>query len=273
MNNYPTTNLEDIFLLDNISDEYRNKNFTTYKFNDNGKEIGVPRVSNILKECIFKEFLINWAAKIGTFQMKIEQNKATTIGTAVHEMIECYINNGDIIDLSYKLPPQYMEYINTAFNNFLCWENNLHNMGFNIDDVFGTEVEIVCPYYGGTIDCIMKINNAWYIIDFKTSKQISYEYIIQTCAYLWVVNNYYPKFPHINGIGIIRIDKEKSNKFNDLFLNEFDLYQNNLINEYIKGFGALLNSYYNNINMRNLFYKYKKEYNFESVLNNYIDSK
>ena len=39
--------LQDIFLL-SIDDEYRRKNFDTYKFYD----IPVPRVSNILKECI-----------------------------------------------------------------------------------------------------------------------------------------------------------------------------------------------------------------------------
>ena len=53
----------------------------------------------------------------------------------------------------------------------------------------------------------MKI--AIYIIDFKTSKQISYEYIIQTCAYMWLINNgFFPEISHIDGVGIIRVDKE-----------------------------------------------------------------
>lgn len=267
INQYPAisipTRLQDIFLLDNISEQYRLKNFDTYEFNG----IPVPRVSNILKECISKEFLISWAARLGMKQYMIEKNKATTIGSRVHEMIEYYLVNGTDLDLGYKIAPGYIKNVNIAYNNFKSWLDNINRLGYKIEKILAIEKEVTCPYYGGTIDCIMQINNAIYIIDFKTSKQISYEYIIQTCAYMWLVNNgYLPEISRIDGIGIIRVDKEKENKFEDLFLNYHIPYQRDIIDKYISGFGSLLNSYYNNINMKQLFSVYKKNYNFEETI-------
>lgn len=182
-------------------------------------------------------------------------------------MIENYLLTGNDLNLSYKIVPNYIKSVNIAYNNFKLWVDNINNLGYKIEKILATEQEVTCPYYGGTIDCIMEINGATYIIDFKTSKQISYEYIIQTCAYMWLINNgFFPEISHIDGIGIIRVDKEKEGKFEDLFLNEHIPYQKEIIDQYIRGFGSLLNSYYNNINMKILFSNYKKSYNFEETI-------
>jgi hypothetical protein len=258
--------LQDIFLLDSIDKNYREENFDTYKFYN----IPVPRVSNILKECINKEYLVKWAASIGIKAMYSQQKKATTIGTIVHELIERYLNNNNKEEYNYKskVPYSYLHSIEKSFNNFLLWEKNLNNLGYKIEKIIGTEIPISCPYYGGTIDCIMRINGANYIVDFKTSKSISFEYIIQTCAYLWVINNgYVNNIPYVDGIGIIRVDKQM-NKFEDLFLNLHIPSQKIIIDQYIQGFGSLLYSYYNQLNMKNLFGAYKKSYNFNETIEN-----
>ena len=62
-------------------------------------------------------------------------------------------------------------------------------LGYFIDKVIGVEIPISCPWFGGTIDAILVINGATYIIDFKTSKKISSEYLVQVAAYMWLVNN------------------------------------------------------------------------------------
>ena len=85
-----------------------------------------------------------------------------------------------------------------CFENFKLWEKRLYNLGGKIDEIIGLEVPVTCPWYGGTIDCIARINGAVYIIDFKTSKQISAEYLLQVTAYMWIINNNYaPYLPHI----------------------------------------------------------------------------
>lgn len=257
--------LEDLILLESV--DLARKKMDTYTFNN----IPVPRVSNILKECISKEFLMNWAAKLGK-QYYYEKVKATSIGTYVHEMIEYYMLNGTDLDIWYKIADPYKRYVATAYNNFKDWYNNLISRGYTIK-VIATEVSFGCPYYGGTIDLIAEINGATYIIDYKTSKQISFEYIIQTCAYKWAADNGYVKgVNHIDGIGIIRVDKEKV-KYEDLFLNEFIAEQKRIIDWYTTGFGSLLYSYYNIINMKQLFTDYKKEYNFISTIGEIYDEK
>lgn len=254
--------LEDIYLMDTIDDVYRKKYFTYYDFE--GK--GVPRVSNILKECIGKESLMMWAATVGKQEMMRIKNQATTVGSYVHEMIENFLLTGNDLDISYKVPHAYILEINMAYSNFKKWISYINSKGYVVEEIIATEYRISCPYYGGTIDCIMKINGKNYIVDFKTSKSISHEYIMQIASYMWIVNNgFCSELPHIDGIGIIRIDKEKD-VFEDLFLNEADPRQNMIINNYMRGFGVLVNSYYHNINMRRLFTQYKKEYKIENAI-------
>lgn len=93
--------LYNLFLLDELDFQKD----TPYTYNGT---IHVPRVSIILKECISKEYLINWAARIGKQQYAIERNKATTIGTRVHEMIENYLLNSLIFS---SVPPNFKKFI------------------------------------------------------------------------------------------------------------------------------------------------------------------
>lgn len=255
--------LSDIFLLNNFDEEYRENTWDTYKFNN----IPVPRVSNILKETIAKEYLVNWAAKVGYKNMEYIRNSATFIGSRVHELIEHYLTFNEDLDISYRISPRYMKKIDIAYHNFKAWLENLNKLGYKIEKIYGLEKSISCPYYGGTIDCIAQINGAVYILDWKTSKQISFEYIIQTIAYMWCINHGYVKdIHHIDGIGIVRVDKNKEDTYEDLFLNYHIPYQRDIINQYTNGFGFMLGSYYNNINMRLLFDQYQEKYSLKPVL-------
>ena len=133
------------------------------------------------------------------------------------------------------------------------------NNGYFISDIIGMEKVITSPYFGGTVDCICRINGRVYLIDFKTSKKISPEYLLQVCAYTWIINSgYVENLPKIDGVGIIRVDKETKHKYEDLFLN-FDIpWQRDILNKYITDFGILLNSYYTVIDMERSFTDIKK---------------
>lgn len=260
----PSINIPDklysIFELQGI-EEYRKK-FDTYNYNN----IPIPRVSNILDQCINKPYLVQWAASLGYRNYAIEKNKALTIGTRTHEAIENYLTTNTDVNIGITTPPSLVKYVKKAYNNFKAWVDNLHHLGYHIDEVIAIEKPLSCPYYGGTTDCILRINGKVYLVDFKTSKKISYEYLVQVCAYMWLINNgYSPDLPHIDGVGIIRVDKE-TNKFEDYFLNESDPIQNSYINSYIQGFGSLLSSFYHQINMQSIFNTYKKDYSIEDAL-------
>ena len=254
--------LSDIFLLDTIDESYRMKHFDYYDY----KGIGVPRVTNILKQCVNNEFLIAWAAKLGKQKYFYEKNKATTIGSRTHELIEEYLTTGRFAEnIFYKIPPSLKKNVSIAFDNFKEWMDNLAKHGYFISDIIAMEKQITCPYFGGTIDCICRINGKVYIVDFKTSKKISPEYLLQVCAYMWVCNSgYVENIPKIDGVGIIRVDKETKHKFDDVFLNADIPWQAETINKYINDFGILLHSYYTILSMEKEFPNIKK-----SVKNTY----
>lgn len=237
---------------------------------------GVPRVSHILAQCRNSEGLIQWAANIGRRKYDYYREKALTTGTIVHEMIDTFLlskyKNHTNFDLSFydnDFPEDCKTQIHNSVNNFIFWDNKLNELGYHIEEIIGIEVTITCPYYGGTIDAIIRINGAVYILDFKTSKQISPEYLLQASAYMWMVNNGYGgDLPHIDGIGIIRVDKNKYGIINDLFLNDFDQNQHFMINSYQKCFASYVEAYYRTYSTNYITKEYINIYDPVKVFSN-----
>lgn len=259
---------EDILDLVGIIEERKtwNKYKSKYKEEDT---IAVPRVTNILSSCKDSESLIRWAANVGRRKYDYYKNKALDIGTITHDMIDKYLLGKYVYNKEYKpnfydIDEEYSPYVYNAYNNFIAWETNLNNLGLNIEKVVGLEIEVTCPWYGGTIDAILKINGAYYIIDFKTSKAINYEYLLQTSAYMWIVNNNYAsvKLPHIDGIGIIRVDKSKLGIIDDMFITDNCPANRNIIEEYQRCFASYVNAYYRRINASYIYSSYSNNYNF-----------
>ena len=108
--------------------------------------------------------------------------------------------------------------VHNAFKNFLNWYDDKIKNGFVIN-IIALERETTNPWFGGTIDCVLNLQHCYYelnqtiILDFKTSKALSYEYFLQTYAYMWSWNwnrtFIDPSLPLIDGIGLLRIDKQK----------------------------------------------------------------
>lgn len=258
---------KDILALDGIDEKRVDWNY--YSNSDHG----VPRVSHILAQCRNSDFLIKWAANVGRRKYDFYREKALNIGTIVHEIIDEYLLNTfinpsttDFVVDYDDIEPEYRESVYNAFNNFKLWVNRLYSFGGKIDEVFGYEIPVTCPWFGGTVDGIVKINGAWYIIDFKTSKQISPEYLLQVSAYMWVINNgYVSGLPHIDGVGIIRVDKSKYGVVDDYFLNNFDPAHRNMIISYQNCFMDYVNAFYRTINTDYNFNQYKETYNPEYI--------
>lgn len=258
---------KDILTLDGIDEKRIDWN---YYSNSN---LGVPRVSHILKQCRDSEFLINWAANVGRKKYDYFREKALDIGTIVHEILDKYIDSKYIHPsiLEFKvdydeIEPEYRDKVYNSFENFKLWENRLYSYGGKIEDVLGFEIPLTCPWFGGTADIIFKINGVWYIGDFKTSKQISAEYLLQVCAYMWIINNGYVKgLPKIGGVGIIRVDKNKFGVVDDYFLTDFDSTQHNYIIAYQNCFMSYVDTFYRTINTNYIFDIYKSDYNPEYI--------
>lgn len=251
----PSSDITDLIESEAIENARSKDAFAMYEYNG----VRVPRVTKILDDLFSKEFLVNYALSFrNRYEYLNAKSQSLSVGTHTHLMIEEFLKTGKYQEADFKKAPARAPICQLAFDNFYNWYQHLINNG-NTFELIGLEVPVVNPFYGGCVDCIAKINNATYILDFKTSKKISYEYMLQVCAYMWTINAGYTDLPHIDGIGIIRVDKE-SDRYEDLFLNTFKPIQNAIINEYIRGFGTLLNAYYEKINMEYTFNQYKKSY-------------
>lgn len=182
-------------------------------------DINIPRVTNILKATIGKEELNKWAASLGENYQSTSKAILNT-GTLVHSMIDDFILLGSREEsyIGDQYATAYIDQADRAYNNFVNWWFEFHNKGCKITPI-AIERVITCPWYGGTADFIANItypngDSYNYILDFKTSKHISYEYFMQTRMYMNAVNSNInlgleKELPYIDGIGIIRVDKNQ----------------------------------------------------------------
>lgn len=229
-------------------DENREK-WMTYMFNG----CQVPRMSEILKAIIGREYLINYALRCKDYYS--ESSQTLYIGTTVHEMIDQYLLTGTIDTSSFNfMNEEILNKCMKAYNNFVRWYEDKIAEGYSIE-VLEIEKEVICPWFGGTIDCIMKITRpdnsvSTFIVDFKTSNKISMEYLVQTYGYMWATKWYRENindnaFPNIDGIGIIRIDK-KYKSYHELFITSASI--NDMVNIH-NGFVSALHWFYHQINL------------------------
>jgi len=212
-------------------------------YNHNGTP--VPRMTHILKSVSGNDNLILYAARLGISRYNSTSEANLKIGSLTHEKIENFLINGtDIDNIPIFMNTQYKNQIETSYNNFKNWYNRVTNNGYTIT-IISIEEIITCPWYGGTIDCIMNISKGDYsknyIVDFKTSKRIYTEYLLQTIGYMISYNMKPDRKFDIDGIGIIRVDKDKPIA-EDFFINtETD---NDAIVELQNGFYNMINWYY-----------------------------
>ena len=148
----------------------------TYLAPDGNKYPSVTTVLGVLN----RDSIAQWRAKVGEAEANRVSNKASKRGTAVHELIEVYLNNEDIGN-----PPLHI----------LASLNNLRPILDNrIGDILVQEAPLFSNHLGiaGRVDCIAMFDGVLSIIDFKTSKKpkrrewLSNYFIQESCyAIMW----------------------------------------------------------------------------------------
>ena len=148
-------------------DESKKMPTVDYKI-DNKK---VPSVTTILGRFKNATGLLIWANQIGLKGQlyQDELKKAGDIGTALHDLAEIHIK-----EEYYELPQD--EKVRNCFNQFLeWWDNNNYKVTWT-EKHFCSEKYL----YGGTPDLLVNEN---ILVDFKTSKGIYSDYLVQGSAY------------------------------------------------------------------------------------------
>lgn len=239
--------LDNIIELEEALLASKRSKWTYYSFNG----YPIPRTTEIISNTINKDYLNKWAAKLGD-TYNTEMNSILDTGSLVHNMIEDYITTGRIKEKYPQYAAADILKAMKAYHNFLNFWNNLKTRGYIIKPLT-IELPFATPWFGGTIDFIVKITSPngiskVAILDFKTSNKISYNYFIQVEMYwqaiTFIVSNYencniqvtQPQFTpelinelkNISQIGIIRIDKQRDSY--EYVLADYDTDYDFLVN-------------------------------------------
>ena len=171
----------------------------------------VPSVTTIIGRFKNATGLLIWSNKLGlkgkTYQDEL--NKASSIGTSLHELAEAHIR-----DEFYGLPED--EIVKNCFNKFLeWWENSNYKVNWSEKSFVSKEYR-----YGGTADLLVNNNT---LIDFKTSKSIYPDYLIQGSAYANMIKE--NEDINISKFIIARFGKEDSEEFEIREFSKQDLDQ------------------------------------------------
>lgn len=163
----------------------------------------VPGVTTILNR--FKESgaLIHWAWKQGMEGRDYREAKqaAADAGTLAHAMIEAHIR-GRSFTMPPGTAPDIAERAERAFAAFLRWAATFR---FEPRE---TEVSLVSEKhrFGGTLD-VVALDGGLCIGDFKTSKDIYFDHLLQLGGYSVLWNEAHPDRPVERGF-ILRVREE-----------------------------------------------------------------
>jgi hypothetical protein len=134
----------------------------------------VTTVTSILNE----EKIAKWRAKVGEEEANKIGHRAATRGTAVHTLIEKYLQNDP--DYAEDVLPHVMQSLT----------NLKPILDKRMNKIYEQEVPLYSDYLklAGTCDCACMFDGVNSIVDFKTSrfpkkKSMLDHYFIQACAY------------------------------------------------------------------------------------------
>ena len=127
-----------------------------------------------------KEGLIKWRKSVGEQVANHVMVQAANRGTAVHNMVEDYLNNVDLEQVD-KYKKQFLPRM--MFNVLKPELSKINNIRLQEAQMFSTDYTVA-----GRVDCIAEYDGVLSIIDFKTSTKEKNEdwienYFIQGSAY------------------------------------------------------------------------------------------
>lgn len=134
-----------------------------------------PSVTTVL-QILNEEKIAAWKEKVGEEEAARISKVATDRGTAVHEIMEKYLNN--------EPTDGYLPHITQSLDNLKTL------LGKRLSKIYAVEQKLYSDHLklAGTVDCVGVYDGEPSIIDFKTSrypkrKTLISNYFIQGCAY------------------------------------------------------------------------------------------
>ena len=167
-----------------------------------------PSVTTVLS-ILSEEHIQAWRARVGAEEANKISHRASTRGTAVHAIIEKYLDNE--ANFTEGFMPNVVE-------NFKDVQAVLDQ---RIGDIYAQECALYSGYLGlaGRVDCEASFDGVISIVDFKTSRKLKKKswienYFIQEAAYaiMWEERT---GIPITNLVTIIAVDGEEPQVFKE----------------------------------------------------------
>ena len=164
----------------------------------------VPSVTEILGNVGWKSYgLMHWAHGLGLkgIGLKEERARLADAGTLAHDMVECEIKGKPMPPLD-GLAPDVVERAQQSFNAFREWRKTSRF------ELVASEVVIVSEAlkYGGQIDCIAHLDEVA-VVDWKSSKQLYPDQVVQLAAYGALWTEAHPDLP-VKALRVVRFPPE-----------------------------------------------------------------
>lgn len=220
--------------MNNLLREFSNFNVGDKTYSFNGKP--VPRVTKILSRCIHSDGLMYWANSLGFKKQSYREtlSAAAEVGTQCHNNIDAFLENGSHKEKGMNWQAQ------NAYRSFRLWYDGL--VATNRVEVIYHEKTLTCEWFGGTLDGLYRINNKIYLIDYKTSNHITFNYCLQLAAYRYMLREVLGI--NIDGTVILQLCKTDE-AFNEYVLNFDNINHLGFINDCERTFMSLVYAYYN----------------------------
>jgi len=184
----------------------------------------VPGVTTIISRFKDSGALLWWACEQGKAIERGEisglydkRDKAGEAGTLAHAMVEAFIRGSEPPQTD-GIEPEMLAAAEMGFQNFLEWEQNT---GIKI---IHQEVELVSEShrFGGTLDAIGEDRQGRRcLVDWKTSKGVYADYLIQLAAYGKLWEEKHQDEPITGGFHLCRFSKENAD-FSHHYWSELD---------------------------------------------------
>ena len=162
-----------------------------------------PSITTVLG-VLSRASIAAWRARVGEEEANRVSHRASTRGTAVHDIVEKYLDNEEL--------PEVLPHITASLSNL---KPSLSRIG----KIFAQESPLYSKHLGvaGRVDCVGEYDGVPSIIDFKTSKKIKKKewissYFMQAAAYaiMWEERT---GMPITNLVIIMDVDNESPQTF------------------------------------------------------------
>tara|TARA_R100000234_G_scaffold109224_1_gene81022 strand:+ start:1555 stop:2229 length:675 start_codon:yes stop_codon:yes gene_type:complete len=187
---------------DKLRTQPKKKHSHRYKLKDGSFAASVTTIIN-QESGWNKQALINWAKRLSSqgYDVDEELREAGKIGTLLHLLIEARQDGYDPDTRDFT--PNQEKVAMICFGGYLEWEGKGRYKTLASEIVLVNEELRV----GGTIDSIGMMGDALVITDYKSSKNMYPEHIVQLGAYMMLYEMAQPKAKFSHGM-VLRFGKD-----------------------------------------------------------------